>query len=181
MNKEDIKPFDDGITHINVYSNGNTSLGKKLSNFYEAPFQHPQYGYFESVEGFYYWIKSGKQFDELKLLSGIQAKNEGKKHCSKEDKFSEQDILDIQEAIRCKLRHNKDILKEMISTDLPFVHYYCWYSKKDRNNYTIREVNDNINMISVLEDVRRKCKESDYHPENVSKKRKGKESGYHPT
>lgn len=164
MEIKDISPFDDGITHINVYSNGNTSLGKKLSNFYKAPFTHPQYGHFESVEGFYYWIKSGRQFDELKCLSGISAKNEGKKKCSDKDILSEQDIVDIKEAIRCKLRCNKEILKEMISTNLPFVHYYCWYSKKDRNVYTIREVSDTIDMISVLEDIRDKCKKSGYIP-----------------
>lgn len=164
MDTKDINPFDDGITHINVYSNGNTSLGKKLSNFYKAPFNHPKYGHFNSVEGFYYWIKSGKVNDELKLLSGIMAKNEGKKYCSQENILSEKDVLDIQEAIRCKLRYNKEILKEMISTNLPFVHYYCWYSKKDKNSYTIRKVNDTIDMISVLEDVRKKCHESGYIP-----------------
>jgi hypothetical protein len=46
----DIKPSEDGVTHINVYSRGNTELGRLLSNFAHTPFSHPEFGEFASVE-----------------------------------------------------------------------------------------------------------------------------------
>jgi hypothetical protein len=52
----DIKPSEDGVTHINVYSRGNTELGRLLSNFAHTPFSHPEFGEFASVEGFWYWL-----------------------------------------------------------------------------------------------------------------------------
>ena len=37
-------PKDDGVTHINIYSKGQTELGGLLSNFSRTPFVHPKYG-----------------------------------------------------------------------------------------------------------------------------------------
>ena len=44
--------FNDGVTHINVYSQGKTSIGRALSNFSPLGFNHPKHGHFESVEGY---------------------------------------------------------------------------------------------------------------------------------
>ena len=49
----DYKPLNDGVDHINIYSRGKTQLGRMLSNFYLSPFNHPVYGGFNTVEGFY--------------------------------------------------------------------------------------------------------------------------------
>jgi len=50
----------DGVTHINIYSKGKTKLGRLLTNFAHTPFTHAEYGQFASVEGFWYWIRDGK-------------------------------------------------------------------------------------------------------------------------
>lgn len=120
-------PLEDGVTHINIYSKGETLLGQMLSNFYYSPFLHPVYGAFASVEGFWYWLKTGKLHDDLRQLYGHQAKKVGKTY----------DVVGvvgfdnhIRMAIACKLLHNRDILEELIESDLPFKHYY-YYGEKD--------------------------------------------------
>lgn len=70
------KITDDGITHINVYSKGKTELGRLLSNFSHTPF----YGndiLFNSVEGWWQWFTTGKEYDYLKYLYGFKAKKRG--------------------------------------------------------------------------------------------------------
>lgn len=122
-----IDPKLDGVEHINIYSKGKTELGRLLTNFAYAPFTHPEYGSFASVEGFWYWLRNGKQHEELRTMYGFKAKEYGKQFesvgCST---FQE----DIKEAIRCKLRQNRNILKMLVDSNLPLEHYY-WYGNID--------------------------------------------------
>ena len=94
----DINPLEDGVTHINVYSRGNTELGQLCSNLALTPFFYPQYGQFNSVEGFWYWLSLGKKFDEFKTLYGFKCKELGKtiKDGLKEQKISRLSFLTIQ-------------------------------------------------------------------------------------
>jgi hypothetical protein len=123
-----IKPKNDGIDHINVYSKGKTELGRLLSNFAQTPFTHPKHGKFESVEGFWYFKKCGSVFSEFKGVYGYQAKQLGRRlmPTSEEEEIIITDEFkeSILEAIRLKLRQNPYIVKIMIDTDLQFVHYY---------------------------------------------------------
>ena len=50
-----LKPENDGIDHINVYSKGKTVLGRALSNFSYSRIRIPFLGTFLSVEAFWYW------------------------------------------------------------------------------------------------------------------------------
>ncbi len=149
-------PKEDGVTHINTYSRGRTELGRLLTNFAHTPFNHTKYGPFESVEGLWYWLKTGKVNNELRELSGFAAKRLGKEleNRNKEslvstdtDEFKE----DLLEGIRCKLRQNKDILKKMTETDLPFTHYY-W--RGDLESPAIKEVSGCEWMMDELERIR---------------------------
>lgn len=118
-----IDPKLDGVEHINIYSKGKTELGRLLTNFAHTPFVHSEYGHFESVEGFWYWLRNGKQHEELRTMYGFKAKEYGKQFesigCAT---FQE----DVKEAIRCKLRQNRNILKMLVNSSLPLEHYY-WY------------------------------------------------------
>jgi len=116
-------PHLDGITHINVYSKAQTSLGQALSNFAHISFIHPKDGKCESVEGYWYFLKSGREYPYLKELYGINAKNEGKKHPRVEDSDF---IEDIKDAITCKIVQNSDLERDFKASTLPFTHYY-WY------------------------------------------------------
>lgn len=125
------KVSEDGITHINCYSKGLTELGRLLTNFAHTPFEHTKYGHFESVEGLWYFLKTGRLYDKFRTLHGHQAKKVGQKLVPKVDAQDKIEIPqefkeDILEGIRCKLRQNKDILAMMVDTDLPFAHYYYY-------------------------------------------------------
>ena len=149
-------PKEDGVTHINTYSRGRTELGRLLTNFAHTPFNHTKYGPFESVEGLWYWLKTGKVNNELRELSGFAAKRLGKEleNRNKESLVStdtEEFKEDLLEGIRCKLRQNKDILKKMTETDLPFTHYY-W--RGDLDSPEIEELPSCRWMMDELERIR---------------------------
>jgi hypothetical protein len=67
-------PKQDSVSHINIYSKAATQLGRMLSNFYHAAFEYGKYGYFESVEGFWYYYFTGQKHEHLRTLYGIAAK-----------------------------------------------------------------------------------------------------------
>jgi hypothetical protein len=130
-------PSQDGKDHINVYSKGQTEIGKLLTNFAHTPFESKKHGHFESVEGYWYWRTLSKTLPETELsvlrkLVGFKAKDTGKKlkekaiqefgEIQKDNEFQE----DILEAIRCKLRQNKDVLNKLCETNLPLTHYYSY-------------------------------------------------------
>lgn len=116
----------DGITHINIYSKGETDLGRWLSNFSRTPFTCEE-GRFESIEGYWYWL--GSRDDRLRKLSGYPAKKLGKDlpRIVEVDNFESK----IKKAIICKLKANPYILKALLESELPFAHYYvfCGYRK----------------------------------------------------
>lgn len=125
------KAEDDGKTHINVYSKGNTSLGKLLSNFAHTPFTHPEFGHFSSMEAFWYWIATGMKYDELRGLYGMNAKTRGKEIL---DKLKADATLiqvpnfksEMKKAILLKITQNPQVLEELRHSSLPLIHYYVW-------------------------------------------------------
>jgi len=113
----------DGHTHINVYSRGLTDLGRMLAHFTFSPFVHPYYGPFNSMEGFWYYIKARKPEDALRTLHGWEAKELGKKleHIRRPN-FKEL----IVEANYHKVVQNPRLLAAMKNSVLPFDHYYLY-------------------------------------------------------
>jgi hypothetical protein len=124
---------EDGVDHINVYSKGKTELGVLLSNFAHTSFTYEGYGKFASVEAFWYYYLTGCKHEHLKNLHGWKAKQEGRK-CSQDriDKcgLTEEHREVIKEAIRCKLRQNRRIVRMMKESSLPFTHYYEYGGKR---------------------------------------------------
>lgn len=116
-----IHPAYDGVDHINVYSSGHTKLGKWLSNFTYSPFTHPEHGTFNSVEGFWYWVKSGMIHDELRELHGYKAKQKGKEFDIVQiDNFKEI----IKEGLLCKFEQHPEMSELLKESILPLTHYY---------------------------------------------------------
>lgn len=130
----EFEPINEGVDHINIYSKSRTVLGRQLSNFQKSPFNHPKDGKFMSVEGYWYWYLTGQDVDDFRQLFGFKAKELGKKILEERKINKDQMLLgfqeDVLEAIRCKLRQNRYILMNLISTDLPLEHYY-FYGKID--------------------------------------------------
>lgn len=147
-------PRNDGVDHINVYSKGATELGRQLSNFAHAPFRHTQDGQFASVEGYWYWLSTGSKHEGLRVMHGYQAKQYGKVLPKVQvDDFNER----VKEAIRCKLRQNRNILHALTDSTLPLTHYY-WYGTVDNPNIITLERHSWI--IEELERIRRLMQEN---------------------
>lgn len=131
MYNQKYNPIDDGITHLNAYSNGKTELGRFCSNFARCPIETED-GYFESIEGYWGWLsvsEGNPTREEFRNLCGYEAKKK------KEDAFQQGDPgrfepefqRKIRDAIHAKfqttqgmeiLKHNKELLS------LPIAHYY---------------------------------------------------------
>lgn len=114
-------PERDGVDHINVYSKGKTELGRLLTNFADTPFKHPEHGQFRTVEGFWYWLKTGMVHDDLRTMLGWEAKMLGKLLPVVEAPHFE---VRIKTAIRAKLIQNPHILRMLLDNELPLAHYY---------------------------------------------------------
>lgn len=121
-----IDPAMDGIDHINVYSQGQTDLGRFLSNFAITPIDTPE-GHFQSIEGYWHYLGlpancPGKK--KLKKLSGYEARKLGRDLRKQYGTVRRDDFQDkIREAVKTKLEKYKD---KWINEDytLPFEHYY---------------------------------------------------------
>jgi hypothetical protein len=141
-------PEKDGVTHINVYSKGRTLLGQMLTNFARTPFKHPVHGHFASMEGYWYWIKSGGIHDHMKRLYGHSAKSAGiKLPIIHRTDFKEL----IIEGIRCKLLQNPDILAELKKNTLPLAHYYVYGT----TTYKVVEKPEQQWQLDAIEAVRK--------------------------
>lgn len=123
-----LKAEQDGITHCNIYSKGATPLGRLLSNFARTPFVHPTYGRFKSMEGFWYWLKTGRQHNDLKELYGYHAKERGKTYSTvpmPELEFREEVCI----ALGLKIEQTPKLPQLLAESDLPLVHYYVYHGK----------------------------------------------------
>ena len=125
-----IDPNLDGISHVNIYSQGKTKLGKMLSNFYHYKIQTED-GVFNSVEGYWYWlnIENCKEKEILRELYGYNAKkigNELKKRFN--SRFDDEFERKILTAIWYKIIRNTHLLIPEIYL-LPFEHYYNFDGK----------------------------------------------------
>lgn len=153
----DYSPDGDGITHINVYSRGRTELGRLLSNFAHTPFKHPYYGFFSSVEAFWYWLSLGKKHDNLRSLYGISAKkagaviNEELATNGNKRPHIENFEAEIKFAILCKIEQNERLRDILKSSTLPLTHYYVW---GDDKNYRVTYPEEYKWIHEYISDVR---------------------------
>jgi hypothetical protein len=111
----------DGVDHINIWAKGETELGRLLAHFTRSHFVHPYFGPFNSMEGFWYYIKSEEQDDELRRLSGLEAKNYGRQMT---DRWIENFFDIIIAANYHKIDQNDKLRELFVSSTLPFDMYY---------------------------------------------------------
>lgn len=118
-------PEEDGITHINVYSQGRTELGRLLSNFAHTPFDMEPEGHFECVESYWYWLLTGAE--ECRSLVGYRAKKVGLELLrGKAETVSREQLL---KAYKAKLTAHPRIQRMLNENNLPFAHYYVYGGK----------------------------------------------------
>lgn len=119
----------DGISHINIYSKAETVLGRWLSHFAKQPIDLDKHGYFESIEGYWYWLKL--RDNKLRYFSGTEAKQYGRSLekagavpalPSDESKFR----FYVMQANYEKLRANPTMANNFKYSKLIFEHYYSF-------------------------------------------------------
>ncbi len=121
----------DGITHINIYSQGKTQLGRSLSNFADTPIETID-GYFQSIEGYWYWLNVRPDWpgrDRLRFECGASAKILGRSLEANDWNDTAVFKLKIYSAMLTKLIQHDNILEEFKKNKLPFRHYYVFKSK----------------------------------------------------
>lgn len=147
-------PDTDGVDHINIYSNGKTSLGRFLSNFYRMSMKI-EGKVFYSIEAYWYWLSLDSSLvseeDDILLRhsSGYQAKSTGR---LLRKKYGTIECSDFQDRV-CDAIHNKIITSRFVDTffssTLPFEHYYVVYGR------VIDVKKDHPWLLQYFEDTRR--------------------------
>ncbi len=121
-----MKPREDGITHINIYSKAQTPLGRGLSNWDYCPIETSM-GKFLCIEGLIFFM--GSFYSEFRDMTGYNAKKNGDKLDRgiriPEEIFREK----IIEAMWAKLYRSKPLLNLLKESTLPLVHYYNYSGK----------------------------------------------------
>ena len=146
-----VNPNNDGIDHINVYSRGKTELGRKLTNFAYTPFDHPEDGKFNSIEGYWYWL--GCKDDKLRKAYGFGAKKLGRELGAPDWLGTEDFKRKVKLAIRAKLIQHPKLLELLVETDLPLLHYYV-YGDVQLDKYKVVLVKQGQWILDEIQDIR---------------------------
>lgn len=121
--------MEDGKDHINIYSKGETELGRLLSNFSHTP-TNTKDGLFLSLEGYWYWLLF--KDDEFKKLIGFKAKEYARSKNVIDWPITDQ-LIEFQENFKLAMKNKIDQhhnIKEMLkNSDLPLKHYYNYSGK----------------------------------------------------
>src|SRR5580658_5856415 len=124
-----MNPEEDGKTHINVYSQGKTELGRFLSNWAHTQIDTVD-GRFQSIEGYWYWLGCSHQYKErLRLLYGYQAKKIGRELRATDWNDTPEFKQKICDAITIKLNSNPKMLALLKANTLLLTHYYVYNGK----------------------------------------------------
>lgn len=127
---DNIDPKRDGIDFINVYSRGNTKLGRFLSNMYYAPIDTP-YGRFDTIEGYWHYLAlpdNCPDKEQLMTVDGFHARKIGQ---ALREQYGTVERDDFETLISAALleklsSHTDDWVEEYGKTDkLPLEHYYA--------------------------------------------------------
>lgn len=143
-------PKRDGIDHINVYSKGATQLGQDLSNFAHLAFEHPDHGFFASMEAYWYWTSTGRQHEHLRRLYKATAKAAGIR-LPKVEMDQELFRAQICDGLKLKVMQNRKLRDALKKSHLPLRHYYFYGSAP---NWVIKEKADHRYQMECLEEVR---------------------------
>lgn len=128
----------DGIDFINVYSKGNTKLGRFLSNMYYAPIDTP-YGRFDTIEGYWHYLvlpDNCPDKEQLMTVDGFHARKIGQALREQYGTVERDDFETlISAALFEKLSSYTDDWEEEYGKmdNLPLKHYYVSSNGKTVN------------------------------------------------
>ncbi len=116
-------PKEDGYTHINIYSKGQTELGRFLSHFSHSPIEIDGLR-FLSVEGYWYWLSA--RDNSLCGVCGFAAKELGKRLPKVVQLEKNEFRQKIYNANWIKIHSDVNKLNSFTLSTLPFTHYYVY-------------------------------------------------------
>lgn len=64
----------DGVTHINVDMRAKTQLGRMMAHSWNENFHHPRFGPFNSMDGFWAYIKTDCKHDYFRYMTAQNAR-----------------------------------------------------------------------------------------------------------
>lgn len=143
---ENIIASQDGVNHINIDLTAATELGRQLAHFSKTPFNHPVFGQFNTMEGFWVYVRSAIPNDDLRYVTGRRAKTMGKSSGSVRVENFEEIIL---QANYYRVEQHPELLKLLVESTLPFENYYLYGDQQ----IMIRPAASSI-MISMFENLR---------------------------
>lgn len=143
----------DGVDHINMSHFANTRLGKFLDINAYTPFYHRELLNFNSVGGLWYFVKCVEPTETFRYLHGSDCRAEARKHAIREVEGFKTIIAD---ATWIKINTNKQVIADIIDSDLPFKSYF--YSGEFNMKKSTPE---SIWYIEAVETIRRTLKEID--------------------
>lgn len=136
-------PSREGKDHINMYSKSNNDLGKWLSNMSHSVKIPTKYGIFDTLEGYWFYLKvklSGVELKEeqlvalekLKTDTGHNARINGTELVGKGKLDIDFDLFkkEFRIALSMKASINPDFIRKLAACKLPLVHYY-YYGNED--------------------------------------------------
>ncbi len=124
----------DGVDHINIYSQAKTVLGRFLSNWTLQPFTCED-GKFDSIEGYWFWL--GTRDERFRSLYGYAAKRLGGSLPRTVRLAEEEFQRKIKLAMEIKIRGAPDFIRRSFKdSTLPFDHYYVYNGVRKDAGYT---------------------------------------------
>lgn len=107
----------DGVDHINILRDSNTSLGDFLAHGTRFPFTHHIFGKFSNMESFWYYLQSTERDDRIRVLTGKHLMNF-------KNKLTFQRVTNFRAIIMDsnwqKIKQYKDVANLMRDSELPF-------------------------------------------------------------
>lgn len=112
---------EDGVDHINISNQAKTDLGQSLSQDVFIEFEHPVFGKFNTLTGFWYYISSTDRKNECRTLNSNKLRRMFKDIKLPSIKNFRAIIL---EAYWLKITQHEAIQHELLSTELPLDCYF---------------------------------------------------------
>ncbi len=124
-----IDPNKDGVDHINIYSKGQTCLGRYMSNFAYFSFVYND-EHFPSVEHWWYYQLTQNDDCFLSIYLPATIKKRMQEYIKNNNIETKQiDKHKLKEILTNKILSNHSNLVAFINSSLPFKHYYTFGDK----------------------------------------------------
>jgi len=151
-------PAEDNQSHINIWTKSASWLGRQLSNLSKLGFLHEDHGWFECLEGYWYWLATGCKHDQFKQMSGFEAKGVG----SKMERIEMPDFqARFKEGMRLRLEQHPQLRHALLESTLPFEHYYVY------GNDVVRDLKQRHQWQLDFYDDYRKTAQLDHNVMNI--------------